>query len=89
MLRLWASHLAGIPGCLAIRDGGDEFIVIGAPTRPFLADDIDAARTSWPDSFRERFGPDMPMVSPRFILDAGTGRTTDRCENGSAGRSAR
>ena len=25
--------------------------------------------------FRERFGPDVPMVSPRFVLDAGTGRT--------------
>jgi GGDEF domain-containing protein len=75
VLRLWARHLAGVSGCLAIRDGGDEFIVLGAPTRPFLGDEIDAARASWPAVFRERFGPDVPMVSPRFVLGAGSTRS--------------
>ena len=72
-LRLFAQHLRSIDGGLAIRDGGDEFILVGAPTRPFLADEIDAARATWPARFQARFGTEVPVVAPRFVVGAGTG----------------
>ena len=68
VLRLFAQHLKGISGALAIRDGGDEFLVVGAPTRPQLAAAVDASRATWPDLFRSRFGSDVPMVVPRFVV---------------------
>jgi GGDEF domain-containing protein len=68
VLRLFAQHLRSVPGAIAIRDGGDEFLVIGAPTRRDLAADIDASRATWPDLFRARFGTDVPMVVPRFVV---------------------
>jgi GGDEF domain-containing protein len=73
-LRLFAQHLSTVPGTFTIRDGGDEFIVVGAPGRPGLADDIDAWRTGWPAVFRQRFGPDVPMVAPRFVVSEGRAR---------------
>lgn len=73
-LRLFAQHLRSVGGTLAIRDGGDEFIVAGAPGRPGLADDIDAWRASWPAVFRRRFGTDVPMVAPRFVVSDGRAR---------------
>ena len=73
-LRLFAQHLRELPDTLAIRDGGDEFIVTGAPGRPGLADDIDAWRAGWPSVFRARFGSDVPMVSPRFVVGEGLAR---------------
>jgi GGDEF domain-containing protein len=74
VLRLFAGHLKTIPGALAIRDGGDEFLVVGAPTRPHLADAIDDCRAAWPDLFRARFGSDVPMVEPRFVVGFAEGR---------------
>jgi GGDEF domain-containing protein len=68
VLRLFAQHLRSVPAALAIRDGGDEFLVIGAPLRPQLAADIDRCRAAWPAVFRARFGPDAPMVVPRFVV---------------------
>lgn len=74
VLRLFARHIGDVPGGLVIRDGGDEFLVVGAPTRPFLADDIDAARAAWPDRFRAEFGAGVPVVAPRFVVAVGFGR---------------
>jgi GGDEF domain-containing protein len=74
-LRLFAQHLSTVSGTFTIRDGGDEFIVVGAPGRPGLADDIDAWRAGWPAEFRKRFGPDVPMVSPRFVVSEGRARS--------------
>jgi GGDEF domain-containing protein len=74
VLRLFAQHLKSISGALAIRDGGDEFLVVGAPTRDRLADAVDACRATWPDLFRSRFGTDVPMVVPRFVVGTGQSR---------------
>ena len=73
-LRLFAETLTTIPGTFAIRDGGDEFIAIGAPGRPGVADDIDSWRARWPAVFRERFGHDVPMVAPRFVVGEAAAR---------------
>jgi len=74
VLRLFARHLAEIPDSLAIRDGGDEFMIVGAPTRRQLAADIDRSRESWPAVFRAQFGSDVPMVEPRFVVASSAGR---------------
>ncbi len=74
VLRVFAQHLRTIPGSLAIRDGGDEFLVVGAPTRRHLAADVDAFRATWPALFRARFGSDVPMVEPRFVVASSVGR---------------
>jgi GGDEF domain-containing protein len=74
VLREFAQHLKGISGALAIRDGGDEFLVVGAPARPDLAAAVDACRATWPDRFRSRFGSDVPTVVPRFVVGSGESR---------------
>jgi GGDEF domain-containing protein len=73
VLRLFAQHLRRLPAAVAIRDGGDEFLIIGAPTRRNLAADIDAFRAEWPAIFRARFGTDVPMVVPRFVVGSSQG----------------
>jgi GGDEF domain-containing protein len=73
-LRLFAQHLTTIPGTQAIRDGGDEFIVVAGPGRPGLIDDVNAFRASWPAVFGARFGTDAPTVAPRFVLGEGVAR---------------
>jgi GGDEF domain-containing protein len=77
-LRHFAQELRTISGSFAIRDGGDEFIVVGAPGRPQLAADIDAWRAAWPASFRKRFGRNVPMVQPRFVVREDAARNIAR-----------
>lgn len=63
----FARAIEELPGARAVRDGGDEFLVIGAPTRTGLEADMDQLRRAWPDRFRARF-PGSPVVSPRVVL---------------------
>ncbi|HSQ66144.1 MAG TPA: GGDEF domain-containing protein [Polyangiaceae bacterium] len=74
VLAAFAAELARVPFARAIRDGGDEFIVVGAPDRRSLASDLDELRKSWPARFRERFGSDVPTVAPRVLCTASAGR---------------
>jgi hypothetical protein len=55
-----------------VRDGGDEFLVVGAPTRTGLAEALDAFRRAWPARFRARFGEGAPVAS-RILVTAGSG----------------
>ncbi len=66
--------LARIPACRAIRDGGDEFIVIGAPGDSSLFDRLDAFRTSWLAEFVATFGAEPNPVRPRITVSHGPGR---------------
>ncbi|HXR26304.1 MAG TPA: hypothetical protein VN771_00450, partial [Candidatus Baltobacteraceae bacterium] len=54
-----------------VRDGGDEFLVIGAPTgRDVLAGRMETFVRTWPDRFRAAFGADIAVVPARMtILD--------------------
>jgi GGDEF domain-containing protein len=74
VLRLFAQQLGAIPDSLAVRDGGDEFLVIGAPSRRDLAADVERMRATWPAAFRATFGPDAPMVVPRFVVGTSPAR---------------
>lgn len=71
-LRAFAHALDRIPGFLAIRDGGDEFIVVGPPTGTGLPDAMSAFRTRWPAIFEAEFGEGT--VVPRVLTTATTGR---------------
>ncbi len=68
-----ARALSEIPSAAVVRDGGDEFLVIGAPTRAGLVGDLEAFRRAWPARFRARFGDTTP-VSARILVTCGAGR---------------
>jgi GGDEF domain-containing protein len=68
-----ARALVEIPAAAIVRDGGDEFLVVGAPTREGLKRDLDAFRRAWPARFRKRFGGEEPVVS-RILVTSGAGR---------------
>ncbi len=70
VLREFAQALAELPGATAIRDGGDEFLVVGAPERDGLASDLDAFRVAWPGRFASVFGTEAPPVAPRILVTA-------------------
>lgn len=72
-LRAFARALAEIPDAIAIRDGGDEFLVVGAPTATGLPARIAAFRDTWPARFAEAF-PGAGQVAPRVLTVAVPGR---------------
>jgi GGDEF domain-containing protein len=67
-----AQALRAIPTAAVVRDGGDEFLVVGAPTRVGLAGALDDFRRAWPARFRERFGEGTPVAS-RILVTSGSG----------------
>jgi GGDEF domain-containing protein len=69
-LRAFAIALAEVPGACAVRDGGDEFLVVGAPQRRGLVEDLEAFRRSWPARFLSVFGADVPPVAPRILVQS-------------------
>jgi len=69
-----ARALVELSAATVVRDGGDEFLVLGAPTRAGLADDLDAFRRAWPERFRRTFGEGSPVVASRILVTAGAGR---------------
>ena len=62
-----------IPGCRVIRDGGDEFILIGTPGDNGLYDRLDAFRSSWLDEFTATFGAIERPVRPRITVSRSLG----------------
>ncbi len=77
VLRAFAGALGAIAWARAIRDGGDEFVVIGAPGRPGFVDDVHAFRAAWPRTFAASFGHDAPAVAPRLLVSTATGGTLE------------
>ena len=65
--------LARIPGSRAIRDGGDEFIVIGTPGDSGLYDRLEVFRAAWLREFQATFGPGIRPVRPRISVSRTTG----------------
>ena len=66
--------LGRIPSTRAIRDGGDEFIVIGAPGDSNLLERLDAFRGMWLAEFIDTFGSEPNPVRPRITVSSSTGR---------------
>jgi GGDEF domain-containing protein len=64
----FGAALARIPGSRAVRDGGDEFIVVGTPGDEGLYDRFDAFRAAWLAEFRRTFGSELKPVRPRITM---------------------
>ncbi len=79
VLRAFAEEIAQVAGTAAVRDGGDEFLLVGAPSRAGLRADLDAFRTAWPARFRERFGTEAPPVAPRILVGHTRGARLREC----------
>lgn len=74
VLVAFAAALAAIPEAMAVRDGGDEFLVLGAPGGSGLARRLDDFRQSWPAVYHAQFGVDAPPVAPRVLVAQTEGR---------------
>lgn len=68
VLAAFAAELRHLDAASAIRDGGDEFLVLGAPARTGLARDLESFRRAWPGVFSTRFGADVPTVTARILV---------------------
>jgi GGDEF domain-containing protein len=66
--------LTGIPLSRAIRDGGDEFVVVGTPGADGLEERLEVFRQAWLRAFREAFGDIRPPVRPRILVTRTVGR---------------
>jgi GGDEF domain-containing protein len=75
VLGFFAHALAGLGETRAIRDGGDEFLIVGAPTSRGLEQKFDALQRAWPTSFRQRFGSDAPPVLARVLVSSTRGQS--------------
>ena len=71
VLRTFAQALARIPGCMAIRDGGDEFIVLSTPTGTGLPGQMATFRDAWAIEFAETY--ERGIVAPRILTATTTG----------------
>ncbi len=65
VLRFLAAELAALPDSVAIRDGGDEFLVVGVPHGSGLVASLEAFRQAFPVRLRESFGTEA--VAPRIL----------------------
>ncbi|MBK04613.1 MAG: hypothetical protein CL920_21460 [Deltaproteobacteria bacterium] len=68
VLEVFADELKKLPATSAIRDGGDEFLLIGAPTGMQLTTQVQQLRHEWPKRFRQEFGSEAPPVIARILL---------------------
>ncbi len=68
VLRSFARVLAGIPGTVSTRDGGDEFVVLGAPTAIGLQAQVERACATWQARFRAEYGTELAPVRPRILV---------------------
>jgi GGDEF domain-containing protein len=73
VLRSFAQVLAEIPGTVATREGGDEFVVLGAPTATGLEARIKHACTTWQLRFRAEYGSELAPVRPRILVTSTRG----------------
>jgi GGDEF domain-containing protein len=74
VLRCFGGWLDELRGTRAIRDGGDEFLLLGAPTRSGLAAELRGLRGAWRERFVATFGDSVPMVKPRVLVGSVHGR---------------
>jgi hypothetical protein len=75
VLRELATELARVAATCTVRDGGDEYVVVGAPTRTGLREAMDTfRREAWPRRFEKVFGKDVPPVAPRILLMQAKGK---------------
>lgn len=69
-----AKALLELTGIGAVRDGGDEFLLVSPPGASGLFDVIETFRRAWLQRFHDRFGGSTPAVLPRIVVCSTTGR---------------
>ncbi len=74
VLRFLASELAAVPGAVAVRDGGDEFLLVAAPGDDGLPERVRQLRLGFPARFRARFGEGALPVAMRVVTTRVAGR---------------
>jgi GGDEF domain-containing protein len=67
LLAALANELRTIPGALAVRDGGDEFLLVGRPTALGLVEQLETFRRAWPGRLRATLG-DVPDAALRIVV---------------------
>jgi GGDEF domain-containing protein len=70
LLALLSEQLRAVPDSRVIRDGGDEFLLLGAPLADGLQDRLLALFARWPEVSRERL-PGTPVVPLRAVVGRG------------------
>jgi len=73
LLRWVAGRLRTVPLSRPYRDGGDEFLLVGAPGRGGLAADVASLFEDWPIAWARTFG-DAPVAPPRGVVGTWAGR---------------
>jgi GGDEF domain-containing protein len=68
-----AHALLDLPGIGAIRDGGDEFLLVAPPGPSDLHPMLEVFRHAWVDRFHSRFGSETPAVLPRIVVSTAPG----------------
>jgi GGDEF domain-containing protein len=74
VLAEFAGALGTLGASRAVRDGGDEFLIVGTPTHAGLEADLRALCRAWPERFLRRFGSDAPPVAARVLVGSAPGR---------------
>jgi GGDEF domain-containing protein len=68
-----ARMLDTIPDTQVVRDGGDEFLILGPPGLAGLEARVRETVATWPARFAAAFGADAPVVAPRVVLKPAAG----------------
>ena len=68
VLAAFAAGLDEVSAARAIRDGGDEFLLVGAPSGVGLGERLRTKLESWPNKFRSLFGDTAPPVTARVLI---------------------
>lgn len=68
VLRLFAELLQSAPSMCSVRDGGDEFLLLGAPGGESLEHGIEVLQREWPARFRAKFGSTASPVLARALV---------------------
>lgn len=67
LLALLTGQLRTLPESRTFRDGGDEFLVVGAPDSARLQRDLESLFARWPEVSRAAF-PSLPVVPLRAVV---------------------
>lgn len=70
LLRFLVDQLRSIPASRVYRDGGDEFLLVGAPGRVGLADDLRESFAGWGPAWGA-LRPAVDLAHPRAVICAG------------------
>lgn len=67
VIESFGKALGRIEGVAALRDGGDEFVVVGPPTATDLYDKLEVFRHAWASEFESTYG-EKSSVAPRILV---------------------